>query len=173
MLTYKRFIEELREFLKQAEDVMGPIGPQSPEVLPTWQRGLVALVERIEAEGYRINCTAASRPFHVKGLPFHAVTAGKHRQQMMDDLGAVILELRVLITTYDKLGEPRKQAEVNATRTPLVLPEEVTIRWVINHVPVRGWFAAGAVLVAAFGGGIGFGRSKLYEVLMHLAGLQP
>ena len=48
--------------------------------------------------------------------------------------------------------EPQKTESV--VNKELAAPEKVTLIWLVHHVPVRLWLAAGGVLIAAFALGI-------------------
>ena len=71
-----------------------------------------------------------------------------------------------------ELREKEAEAGVVAAAPPstplppnLEPPPKVTIRWLIDHLPVPLAVAGGAVLISAFGLGIAFSETKLYALI--------
>jgi len=44
-------------------------------------------------------------------------------------------------------------------------PEKVTIKWLYHNVPLSAWIWLAGLLIAAFGSGVAFTETKLYEDL--------
>jgi hypothetical protein len=59
---------------------------------------------------------------------------------------------------------------VTAITPPLVAPERVTIRWLVDHVPVPSLGGGVALLISTFGAGVVFSETQLYALLKSRVG---
>lgn len=89
---------------------------------------------------------------------------------------AVNEAIGILNQAVDALELREKEAKtglvgIAGTTPPATLepPPKVTIRWLIDHLPVPLAVAAGAVLVSAFGLGIAFSETQLYALIKTMA----
>lgn len=63
------------------------------------------------------------------------------------------------------ISGPISPRGMQAQRTEPKYPEKVTIKWLYHNVPLSTWIWLAGLLVAAFGAGIAFTETKLYEGL--------
>ena len=69
------------------------------------------------------------------------------------------LLVSALQLTDSTLGKAKPvPSEDNSTAAELEPPKEVTIPWLLKHVPVKLWLTAGGLLIAVFIAGIKAGR---------------
>lgn len=66
----------------------------------------------------------------------------------------------------DTQGARKEAAMVTA-------PERLTLRWLIDHMPVSWWWSLAAAFIFIFGVGVSLGQSELYSSLVTPARLSP
>ena len=143
-----------------------------------WPSGLetVQLIESIQNQRYRVKCDIQIRRFNIKGF-YELVSDKAKRERFETDLTDTIAELEVLISSFDKFGDPNhKPAPVLSSEpaTPLMPPEKVTPAWLWQHASLNLWLTVIALAGSILTAGIALGRSALYdEVVVKLQSSKP
>lgn len=170
---YATFIEELRERDAEVPELMAKHALHKDMDFQRWKHAVIDAIQRIEAQNYVIHCDVVHRRFSLL-ISFGQSTPREQRQYFQNDLGQTQIELRQLIDNFEKYGDPRAQAkepedavEFGAKPATLVLPPQITIQWVMEHVPVSWWCTAGGIVFASFMGGVSIGHSKFYADLIN------
>jgi hypothetical protein len=85
---------------------------------------------------------------------------------MDDSLG----ELRFLVQQFDKYGVPSVPAPKSSQQPSVSLasPDKVTVRWLIDNVPVSGWVIVFGLIVGLFSAGYAAGQ---YDTLRKLVAI--
>lgn len=154
----------------------GPQFTASP-VFKEWKHRLIDLLQRIEAQGYEVNCGVRTRHFSPLVYPMALGPTGKNQRDseaFFDAVNQTLLELRTIIENFERYGTPPKKrgregATPNLVDEPsmpkvspvLADPQKVTLVWLWQHVPVSMWAAAAALLGASAVAGYAFASTNL------------
>jgi len=191
VFDYQAFVAELRELVDAP--TFGPKGPQftASPVFKEWKHKLIDLLQRIEAQGYEINCGVRTR--HFSPLVYSMVAAPQDRSQrdaeaFFDAVNQTHIELRTVIENFDRYGTQAKKlghdvpasapAPVEAAvqskiSRELSEPSKVTATWLWQHVPVSMWVTALGILGATAVGGYTFASTNLGKSLKQLFAPAP
>jgi hypothetical protein len=163
-MTYEQFIKELRELIIAGEGFRGYASAGTRE-FRDWRYRAEMVVRGIQAQGYIVPGAfgSAGRVYRPTWAPAKAEVI---RAVFDRELGDSLTELRFIVEDFEKYGAPRspggQQAAVAAlppaTSGPLSAPEKVTVRWMIDHVPVPLWLTAVGIVAAAFLAGFAVGQ---------------
>ena len=167
--TYEVFIDELRDLYAQGHKFPAREANAESVTFKRWKLHLIDLLDTIEDAGYEIRCGVRSRIFQ-------AMYGGHSSGAFLRDLTDTLNEMDLVIQKFEKRGAPvlpykeafgsapkkSKKAEnepatVQAPQ-PLTLPQQISWKWVWEHVPISWFWYAGIGLVAAFAGGITVGK---------------
>jgi hypothetical protein len=175
--NYAKFIEAIRELIPLAQKLHeSPSNIYDPE-FKEWRHTLLDAVERIEALGYSINTRVLGRNF----APTESVEEDPDYEftQAMEE---TLIELKLVVKNYEKYGDPNVSSRLYAIETvpvqdlapisdananphavsktvePLLFEKEkMTLRWVLDNVPVQFWLWLGSAGVALFIAGFSVG----------------
>ena len=176
MLTYAAFIDELRALVPRGKSLSGAVGFSDSQEFKRWRHETTYLLEAIHGNGYRVRCDIQIRKFNIRAT-YEAVSDKAKRHRFETDLTDTLTELEVLISSFDKFGDPnqRKLPETPlASAKPLVPPDKVTLAWLWQHAPISLWITVAAAAVAILSAGIGLGQSALFaEVVTKLQPPNP
>jgi len=178
MLTYAAFIDELRALVPRGKALSGSVSLSESEPFKRWRLETVHLIESIQNQRYRIKSGIQIRRFNIKGF-YEPVSDKVKRERFETDLKDTIAELEVLISSFDKFGDPNNKPEPepvlsSETTTPLVPPEKYTLAWLWQHGSLKLWLTVIALAGAILTAGIALGRSALYdEIVLKLQPLKP
>jgi hypothetical protein len=171
MLTYSAFIDELRALVPRGKALFGAAGLSDNEAFKRWRHEVTHLIEAIQRHGYHIKCDIQIRRFNIREY-YQAVSEKAKRQQFETDLTDTMTELEVLISSFEKFGDPNHRpppALPSEPAKPLAVPEKVTLAWLWQHAPLTLWITVAAAALAILSSGIALGQSALFaEVVAKL-----
>jgi len=154
--NYKHFIDEITASLNQVKTFL-PKDWDSDE-FRKWRHKLLDSIYRIERQGYSINCNLSTRQFHIFG--YGGYSKSEQDNLFKKHIADTVSELELIIEQYKNYGEPlnKKLPSINDSAKALgkEMPEKITLRWLIDHMPIQGWIAFISFLIGAFGIGYGF-----------------
>jgi hypothetical protein len=151
---YEAFIEELRELLRGAQDFDPKDKNSQSEVFRVWRTCLRDALERVRRLGYKINCPIEMRLFG-EHTSYWSSQDGIN-VDFSRDLTDTLTEISLLITNFKKYGDPTEHVKPRKLITvvdappppaPLSLPDKISVKWMLEHVPVHWYWYAG---VSAF-----------------------
>lgn len=165
-MTYDQFIDDLRKLIPAGEALRGGNDSAGTRGFRDWRHRAENAVVGIQTEGFVVPGGFRSSARHYR-VPSDLASPRQNRDRFELDLGDSLTELRYIVEQFESNGPPRQQmvntAVATATTsaaptTPLLLPDRMTVRWLIDNVPVTFWWSvAGAVVVIFFAGFI-FGQ---------------
>jgi hypothetical protein len=171
MITYKAFVVELRCLEEEAAHIRNQKRMHEDSAFRKWRIELESLVRQVKQAGYQLPCPVKSpqRNFgHYEGSAFddEEDVFASYQQEMADTIN----ELRIIITSYEKHGDPPREKTANAQGSTLRWPEKITWPWLRDNVPVPLWIKGGVVLVtvlvAVAAGAYKVGRHNLVARLL-------
>jgi len=57
--------------------------------------------------------------------------------------------------------------ELTTFGEPAAMPDEITVEWLLKHLPPKLWFALASLLLAAFGAGVTLAQTTFIRELFH------
>jgi len=91
-----------------------------------------------------------------------SATTDEDRKAFERDLGDSLSELRFLIEQFDKFGVPKSVTHVALpAKAHLAAPEKVTVRWLVDNVPMLLWAGFVGLLFASFSIGFTLAQSEV------------
>lgn len=166
MMTYKRFIDELRYLLKQMPELRNSREMDKHPAFRKWRHTLESIVGEVKRD-FELpgEMRSASRNFAgYAGGDFGPPPAFASYQLEMDDTAN---ELEHIISSYEKRGEPKKKARSESS-AELKPPDKVTIAWLLKYVPVSMWAGAAAVVGTSFALGFAAAKTNFFTKLAEL-----
>lgn len=164
-MTYAEFIAEIRRLAGVGDSLISKasVSHESRE-FRDWRHEVESTVAQIRTAGYLLPGNFASSSRHY--LALWNATPAEHREAFNRAMGDSLKELRYIIDQYEKYGEPKggataPQPEMIVTTQPdlpLASPERVTLRWLIDHVPVIYWLWLAGGFIATFLIGVSAGQ---------------
>jgi len=161
-MKYEDFVNELREFLLEANNLFDLNKVDEDPNFRKWRHNLTDLIQRIEDNGYDINCSIQNRLFCEQGSYTYDPSQKDHVEAFNRDLQDTINELETIINKFDKYGDPKSKDIIKPQNEQLEWPQKITLSWLYAHAPFGLWMKAGGFLLAAFLLGIAVGQSQLY-----------
>lgn len=152
-MRYDDFIAEVRELISEAEFVHVLSVDHQDGSFREWRHKAESLVAEATAQGYRLPgpFKSASRSYMAR---WSGATQSDDVKALEKDLRDSMIELRYLVSSFEKFGPPALQLAVTQASSlaavELAVPERVTVVWLARHVPIGLWLTAGGILVAAF-----------------------
>jgi hypothetical protein len=149
-VTYAQFIEEIRRLADQGAALIkaeAADGNHNSERFRNWRHEAESTV----AHAWKLHLPLPAefkstiRAYREYGDSRAAVQRLAFNRDMADS----VRELRYLIEQFDKFGAPTPPARASK-EVPLSAPEKVTVRWLIDHVPVRVWIYLVTLIAATF-----------------------
>ncbi|CAD6561196.1 hypothetical protein ACFQ3P_40095 [Paraburkholderia sabiae] len=138
---YAAFIEEVRGLIGRAKAFAPQDKRYDSPALKQWRHQLHDYIQRIEREGYRINCDDVMRVYFVRS--YGSVSGCDQSEASEKDLSATIGELEHLLEAYNKYGDPgpnKRRSVAGPIAAPvepeqqevvkLEVPERITMPWI-------------------------------------------
>ncbi len=169
MFTYTNFIDELKLLLESARLLRDLPQGREDQKFRRWIHEVKDLLQRIEAQKYRINHNIYTRKFDYFGGYSHNPTPKERMTAYNQDLDDTLVELETIISYAEKYGDPKLSqpakgnAKVEVAPESPQMPDKITAAWLWHHSPISLWLQAMAVLGAVFMAGIAVGQSSLYS----------
>jgi len=149
---YAAFIEELRPLVDQARALEDDDCVHDSAAFRAWKLRLANLLLRTRRIPRSVDTNFDSRMFRAMNT---MASDAENSFRFERDLEDTTAELDLVIEIFDKYGDPNKTKELAKPQTaPLVavqpalptlgLPEKITTRWVLDHVPAA-WLWGGVV----------------------------
>ena len=174
---YTAFIDELRDLVTRAKGFNQSERRLESESFRRWQHETKELIHRINRLRYNVACDIQGRSFQV--MAYGSISAREQQAKYDHDLSDTLAELELVISRFDKYGDPKAKpisrgsvepavpdALIPATPLPLTVPDKVTLGWLLTHVPVT-WYATVIVgCVFIFGVGMTVASTKLGKTLV-------
>ncbi|MFP3555685.1 hypothetical protein SB861_33975 [Paraburkholderia sp. SIMBA_049] len=173
---YGAFMGEIEVLLARADAFTQQDRKFDSPALKNWRHQLHDFIQRIESDGYRINCDDASRVYYVRS---YGSISNRDQQQAFDNAFAATLgELEHLVSTYAKYGDPKPTARPGGARpiaapvpaeaapAKLEIPERITIPWVLKNISLLHALTAVAGIMAIFSAGLFFGGTKAGQTVV-------
>ena len=171
MLTYAAFIDELRTLVPRGKALTGSVGLSENANFKRWRHETTHIIESIQGHAYPIKCDIRVRRFNIRAI-YEPVSDKAKRERFETDLIDTITELDVLISSFDKYGDPKYRpppAPSPELAKPLTAPEKVTMAWLWQHAPLSLWITVAAAAVSILSIGVALGQSALFaEVVTKL-----
>lgn len=162
---YKSFIDEIVIYVDEAKQFSSKDKTWDSDAFRKWRHKTKDSIYRIQKLGYSINCDVASRQFHIFG--YGPTSKSQQDKKFEQDLLDTINELELLIEQFNKYGVPtstNKHAVVTEhSNSKLELPAVISLKWLFEHMPIKGWLIIFSLLVSAFG--LGFGFHEWWSIL--------
>lgn len=157
---YKSFIEEITILVDEAKNFQIADRHYQSESFRKWKHKTADLINQIGRQRYSINSNLQMRQFHAGG---YSLLSESEQQEIFNrDLADSINELNLVIEQYQKYGDPRatkKSSETITTTIKIQIPEKVTLRWLIDNLPIKVWLWFGGLLFTS--AALGFGLRSL------------
>jgi len=145
---YAAFIDELKPLIERGRKFDDSDRSHSSQTYRAWRLELLDLIHRVNRLRYDINCGVEGRWFQVMS---YATTSAREQRQAFDrDLEDTLTELELVVSRFDKYGDPRAKSialagpgnpavthPTPAKSETLVAPEKVTFAWLWAHVPLK------------------------------------
>ena len=159
--NYKSFINEITASIAEAKN-LSPKDWDS-ETFRKWRHKVLDSIYRIEEQGYNVNCNLRVRRFRIFG---YGITSNLEQDNIFHkDLTDTINELELIIEQYENYGFPllsKSDSQKNSTEIKAMeVTEKITMRWLFDHMPIKGWVVIIGLLAGTFG--LGY---KFYEVII-------
>jgi len=156
-VTYAQFIEEIRRLADQGETLLGTPGTNESQPFRDWRHEAQSTVSNALDLGFRLpgKFTSSIKPYRANWI---GCTSADNRKAFNRDMADSVSQLRYLISQFDKFGPPETVPKVSVPAAPLTAPKKVTVRWLIDNVPVKVWFVVVGTLCAAFMLGVAAGQ---------------
>jgi hypothetical protein len=158
-VTYEQFIAEIRRLVAESDGLVGAtLGTRK---FRDWRHEVESTVSNAKSLGFKLPGGFESDARHYR--PMWDATPQQIRETFTRDLGDTLTELRFLINHYDKYGAPGERVSVTQPpkTAPLAAPEKVTVRWLLDNVPVLLWVAFGGLLFGSFSIGFALAQSEV------------
>jgi hypothetical protein len=174
---YAAFIAELRELVVRAKEFRQDERSPNSQSFRRWRHETEELIHRINRLRYDIACAIEGRSFQV--MAYGSISAREQHERFDVDMNDTVAELELVISRFDKYGDPKVTptargdvehamltAEVSATPSPLEAPDKVTVGWLLAHVPIAWYVTLGAACVVIFGAGMTVASTKLGKTIV-------
>jgi hypothetical protein len=175
-LKYAEFIDELRRLAAQGDSLIVDRCTHESRAFRDWRHAVQNTVSNANNIGSNLPGTFSSSA-RMYRANWAGPTAEENWKAFERDVGDSLAELRFLIDQFDKYGAPSRPSHKEAAKAPLTAPEKVTVRWLVDNVPVVLWAAFAGVLLATFSLGFTFGQfefsRKLIAIFLGLFGASP
>lgn len=163
---YTAFIDELSGLRESFSNPPPNHRCHDSSAFKLWQHRVIDLIDRIEAQGYRINCGIRLRRFRVTA---YAPVSPAAQQKAFDRaLAETTIELDTIISNFEKYGDPRQPSPAPALAItpsrestpgqPLEWNKDATFGWYLKHTPARTLWgfvvSVGGLVVGAFFSGM-------------------
>lgn len=159
--NYINFINEIAVSITEAKN----LSPKDwdTEAFRKWRHKLLDSICRIEEQGYKVNCNLSVRRFRVFG---YGITSKFEQDNIFNkDLADTINELELIIEQYKNYGDPslnKSDSQKNTAEIKAIeVTEKITMRWLFDHMPIKGWVAIIGLLAGTFV--LGY---KFYEAII-------
>ncbi|MFZ2161459.1 MAG: hypothetical protein WAW02_04500 [Sideroxyarcus sp.] len=176
MFTYANFIDELKLLLDSGRLLRDLPQRGEDQNFRRWHHEVKDLMQRIEAQKYRINHNIYTRRFDCYSSGYGRSPTAKERMAAYNqDLDDTFLELETIISHAEKYGDPKSSPvkagvpEIVMAPASLQMPDKVTAAWLWHHSPISLWLQAISVMAVVFMAGIAVGQSSLYSDLTRKA----
>lgn|GEM_PF-6571630 len=144
---YTAFIDELKSLIERGRKFSDSDRNHNSQGYRAWRHEVLDLIHRVNRLRYDINCGIGGRQFQVMS---YATTSAREQRQAFDrDLEDTLTELELVVSRFDKYGDPKAKAvaapePLNPAATAqaptqpksLAVPEKVTFAWLWTHVPL-------------------------------------
>ncbi len=165
-MTYQQFIEALKPLLAEAQGrLFGLKELHEDPRFRKWRHQVTDLIERIEGQGYSVNCSIVSRYFDAPGSYTYTPSDRDRLTAYERDLQDSINELQTIVERYENFGDPKKPQQERKEQKELECPEKMTLSWLWRHAHISLWWWLASVLVTVFLLGIAVGQSTFYAQL--------
>ncbi|PUB72221.1 MAG: hypothetical protein DBP03_17675 [gamma proteobacterium symbiont of Ctena orbiculata] len=162
-MKYEDFAAEVRDYLQEANNLFDLKKVDEDPAFRKWRHNLTDLIQRIEDNGYEINCSIQNRLFYQQGSYTYDPSQKDHIDAFNRDLQDTIVELETIVNKYDKYGDPKAAKSTSEEKKQLEWPQKITLSWLYTHAPFSLWAKTVGFLLAAFVLGVSVGQSQLYE----------
>ena len=164
-MTYAQFIEEIRRLADQGDGFLGTPGTNESQPFRDWRHEAQSTVSNALDLGFRLpgKFTSSIKPYRANWI---GCTPADNRKAFNRDMADSVTELRYLIALFDKYGPPETPPKARQPTAPLTAPEKVTVRWLIDNVPVKVWFILAVSLLTTFLVGVAAGHSEPTRALI-------
>jgi hypothetical protein len=161
------FIAEVRALLDRGGKLMGCT--HDIREFRNWRHEAESTVANAWALGFKLPGEFKSRPRAYRAM-WMGASSLDNRNAFVRDMDDSLAELRFLVDQFDKFGAPGKPAHNSAQQAavPLASPDKVTVRWLIDNVPISGWVIFGGLIVGLFSAGYAAGQ---YDTLRKLVAI--
>lgn len=160
-MRYQDFIADVRNLIEEAERISRSGATHEDPQFRDWRHRAESLVNEVAALGYRL-----PGKFESSRRSYRAMYSGASRNDdasaLAKELNDSTIELRHLITQYEKYGEPKSVQVVGEGGSHLAVPERVTLAWLFKNVPIGLWASALGLLGGAFVLGVAVARTDVY-----------
>jgi hypothetical protein len=158
-MTYEQFVEELKQLITAGEALRGAASAGTRD-FRDWRHRAESVVIGVQTEGYIVPGGFNSPRRHYRPT-WASAKPETIRATFETDLGDSLTELQFIVEHFEKYGPPRSPSSQQPTLAttpapavtfpePLPPPEHVTVRWIIDHVPVKLWWSAFGIVVFIF-----------------------
>lgn len=139
---YTAFIDELSGLRESFSNPPPNHRCHDSSAFKLWQHRVIDLIDRIEEQGYRINCGIRLRRFRV--LAYAPVSPAAQQKAFDGALAQTMIELDTIISNFEKYGvsPPAPALAITPSREstsgqPLEWNKEATLGWYLKHTPAR------------------------------------
>ena len=162
--NYENFISEISTLIDQAKNFSPSDRSYDSDAFRKWRHRTQDSIYRIEKLKYNINYNLTTRQFHIFGY-------GSYSKPQQDnvfnrDLGDTINELELIVEQYKNYGTPneskRATSKIDQLDKEVNMPDKITLKWLIEHMPLSGWLTFLSLLGGAFSAGYGL-HSAIYS----------
>lgn len=152
---YTHFIEEITALIDQAKTFSASERSYDSDVFRRWRHRAQDSIYRIEKLKYNINCNISTRQFHIFG--YGSFSKSQQDNIFNRDLTDTINELELIIEQYKAYGSPQGTRPDTLNEIKLKrgvdMADKITMKWLIEHMPLHGWLTFFGILAAAFSAG--------------------
>lgn len=154
---YENFIDEINALIDQAKNFSPSDKSYDSDAFRKWRHKTLDSIYRIEKLKYNINCNLTTRQFHIFG--YGSYSKSQQDNVFNRDLSDTINELELIAEQYKTYGKPHevKQTAANIAQTKkgIDVPDKITMKWLLEHMPLSGWLTFFGLLGGAFSAGYG------------------
>ena len=157
MITYKEFAEGLLPYIKEAEGLKSASALDKDPNFRRWRHRVTELINQIELQGYRINCTIYNRQFGCyRGI--------SDEEEYAREINDTIIELETIFDNYCAYGVPKK-IETTTESNSIESGHIPTTKELLLSLPFdKVWKMIAAIIaIILVLLGIGFEAGKFYQ----------
>jgi hypothetical protein len=160
-MEYDEFVEEINILLTEAYNLFNLEKRDRNPKFREWRQSAHDLILRARKLKYDPNTDLNNRSFDIRMGYGNDPSPRECMDAYNRDIQDTINEFKTIVNNYRKYGVPKEIT--NQSKEGVQVPEKITLKWLMEHVPIKLWGSLVSIILTSFAIGVYVAQTPLYN----------